>query len=931
MKKAFSLMLILIVVFVSGCLPGDARQNVTEQQRGLGEFSGMAQAEYLRPTVFCAQVSDGVDSLITRAEGNDVKASGQTELLMLSAAQKTANAAGSAGNMPKETVSFLIALAAVAVAGFFIILFLFVKNRKSSKNLEKLVEARTNELALQTATLTTIFESIPDIVFCKDENLCFTRCNKSFEKHFGCREEDVRGKDDVDGLGIPPEIAAQYQDADRAVMQERRSVAVEEYIPSADGEMMFFETIKTPLLQNGAVVGLMGISRNITRRKEAEEEARIASRIKSDFLSRMSHEMRTPLNVIIGMTGIATNTEDPGKIKYCLEQADNAAKHLLGLINDIFDISKIEEGQLELSINEFKLKKMLMNITDVVKFRADEKRQDLVVNLGEGVPSYVIGDELRLSQVVTNLLTNAVKFTPEKGVIVLDIQKTEEMGDEVSLRIEVSDNGIGISEEQQKRLFTSFEQVDGSISRKFGGVGLGLAISKRIVELMDGEIWVESEMGKGSTFIFTAKIKKGKEKASMSAASKITEANIRVLAVDDSAETRANFAAIMAALHLPCDVADSEAEALALIERSGDMPYNIFFVDWQMPESDGLALARRLKEAAAHRSVVLMISMADWSAIEEEALAAGVNHFIPKPLYPSALVDVINKCLYAGGEICLRGASAAKKPLFRNLRGYKILIAEDVDINREIMASILEETGIAVDFAENGALAVSMFKTCSDQYHMIFMDIEMPEMDGYEATRAIRALASDVAKEIPIVAMTANVFQEDIEKCLVAGMNGHVGKPIDSAYLMEKLDQYLPQKTAESKATEPSPVTPPSDTEPLPEYTEFLPVIHVAEGLKRLVNNQKLYFKLLGSFKGREMENEIIKQIDNADAIKTGRAAHALKGVASNLGLSEIVKIAESIETQAKVGAVPQDMLQPLHAAVDETLDAIARLLEKQV
>jgi len=386
-------------------------------------------------------------------------------------------------------------------------------------------------------------------------------------------------------------------------------------------------------------------------------QADSASSAKGLFLSHMSHEIRTPLNAIIGMINIGMSADNIERKNYCLSRADSASKHLLGIINDILDMSKIEADKYELSYARINIENMLNNIANVANVRAEEKRLSLIANIGEDVPKYIEGDELRLSQVITNLTTNAIKFTPEEGRVSLDITMVEEVGDDVVLRIEVTDTGIGISQEQQARLFTSFSQADADISKNFGGTGLGLAISKRIVELMGGEIWIESELGKGSKFIFTIKAVR---------------------------------------------LADAEAQEETPDDIQPDAPSRNY----------------------------------DFSA-------------------------------------------------------YNLLIAEDVEINREILSAILEETNVSFEAAENGKIAVEMFSANPGDYDLILMDVSMPEMDGYEATRQIRALGTEHAEDIPIIAMTAHVFKEDIEKCLASGMNDHIGKPIEAYSLFGALNKYL--------------------------------------------------------------------------------------------------------------------------------------------
>jgi PAS domain S-box-containing protein len=523
-----------------------------------------------------------------------------------------------------------------------------------------------------------------------------------------------------------------------------------------------------------------------TMLKDALYKATEANKAKSEFLSNMSHEMRTPMNAIIGMTAIGKNAKDMERKNYALDKIDDASNHLLGVINDVLDMSKIEANMLELSPVEFNFEKMLQKVAAVVNFRVNEKRQKFTVFIDKKIPKHLIADDQRLAQVVTNLLGNAVKFTPEEGTVTLDACFAGEENGVCTIQISVSDTGIGISREQQERLFKSFHQAETSTTRKFGGTGLGLAISKNIVEMMGGKIWVQSEPEKGSTFAFTVHAARGTEANKSFLSSGVNLGNVRIMAVDDDPDILDYFKEITSGFCLYCDTAISGKEALALVNRGNR--YHIYFVDWKMPGMDGIQLVRELKARAPVNSAVIMISAAEWSAIEDVAKEAGVDKFMSKPMFPSAILEIINECL------------GMDKPQIEETRtdiagiftGRRILMAEDVEINREIVQSLLEPTGLEIDCAENGLEAVRIFAQAQARYDMIFMDVQMPEMDGYEATRRIRQLGSQEAETIPIIAMTANVFKEDVEKCLNAGMDGHIGKPLDFEEVFNKLRSYWP-------------------------------------------------------------------------------------------------------------------------------------------
>ncbi len=524
---------------------------------------------------------------------------------------------------------------------------------------------------------------------------------------------------------------------------------------------------------------------------EAKEQAEQSSHAKGDFLSRMSHEMRTPMNAIIGMTNIALSAKEAEKKEYCLQKISDASNHLLGVINDILDMSKIEANKFELSMSELRFEKMLMRVVNVVNFRVDEKHQRLKLNIDSNVPHSFVSDEQRLAQVITNLLSNAVKFTPERGSVTLNVRKIDENESGLChLRFEVEDTGIGISPEQQAKLFRSFEQADGGIARKFGGTGLGLAISKSIVELMGGRIWVESELGLGAKFIFVIPAQRGTDGDAFVLNSAVDWNNLRVMAVDDAPDVLEYFINFASAVGFNCATASSGGEALRVLEENSDRPFDVLFIDWNMPDMDGIDLTRKIRSKFGEHVFIIMISASQWNELEEDAKEAGVNRFISKPLFASALLDAITLGL-APKSGASTGETGEENPETGIFAAKHILLAEDVEVNREIVADLLEYTGLNIDYAENGQEAYDAFASKPDFYDMIFMDIHMPEMDGLESTRLIRAFPHPRARAIPIVAMTANVFREDIEKCLHAGMTDHVGKPLNMEDVMLKLRKYL--------------------------------------------------------------------------------------------------------------------------------------------
>lgn len=520
---------------------------------------------------------------------------------------------------------------------------------------------------------------------------------------------------------------------------------------------------------------------------KAEKAATSANKAKSEFLSSMSHDIRTPMNGIVGMTAIAiANIQDTARVQDCLKKISLSSRHLLGLINDVLDMSKIESGKLSLNIDILSLRDVMENIVNIIQPQIKERRQHFDIFIENIESEEVCCDGVRLNQVLVNLLSNAIKFTPEEGTInVYLYQEASPAGDSyVRCHFRVKDNGIGMSPEFQRKIFETFSREDNKV-QKIEGTGLGMAITKFIVGMMGGTIEVESEQGKGSEFHVTIDL----ERAT------IQDTDIllppwRLLVVDNNEDLCRSAASVLKGIGVQAEWVLNGREALQKIEENHrkNADYEIILLDWKMPDMNGLETTRGIRKIVGDDLPILIISAYDWSDIEEEARAAGAQGFISKPLFKSNLYLGLSRYVEGMLEDDEQETNAEKELDFGGLR---ILLAEDNDLNWEIAEDILTDVGFEVEWAENGQICVDKFKQSEPGYYdAVLMDIRMPVMNGYDAAKAIRALDRPDAR-LPIIAMTADAFSEDIQRCLECGMNEHVAKPIDIDKLMKLLKRYL--------------------------------------------------------------------------------------------------------------------------------------------
>ncbi len=520
--------------------------------------------------------------------------------------------------------------------------------------------------------------------------------------------------------------------------------------------------------------------------KDALENAENASHAKGDFMSRMSHEIRTPLNAVIGYLDIAHDaSDDQKKVLHCIEKSQIASKHLLSIINDVLDISSIESGRMKIAHDDFDIKKMVNSLTTLFYNQAKAKGVEFIVRMQPMESEWLSGDELRVRQILLNLLSNAVKFTPEGGTITLGIRQVGERADKQRIEFSVQDTGIGMSEEYRTRMFQPFEQESASTAKNYGGTGLGLSISNNLVRMMGGTIDVKSELGKGTCFTVLLAFDKAK---SDQVTNEMPEdfSHVRALVVDDDQDTCAYMEKLLERMGVRCDTVTSGKKALRRVTSRNDAgrPYDICIIDWNMKEMDGMETAREVKKICGHEIPIIIATAYDYTELMDEAKEIGVDKIVSKPLFQSTLFDLL---VSTYGKY--RPVQNAAKPKI-DLSGTKILLAEDNEMNMEIALDILSKAGLVMTPVVNGKEALDTFEASEPgTYDAILMDIQMPVMDGYTATRKIRECHHPEAKSIPIIAMTANAFSEDVTAALAAGMNDHVAKPISYDRLFNVLNR----------------------------------------------------------------------------------------------------------------------------------------------